>query len=83
MNRRTCLRNTLRDHGFEAYREMLLRAIQRKRGHITRTAFELGVSRRHLYRALMFANLWPEVEAARRLPPSRPADPIARALMEL
>lgn len=82
MNRITALKTTLRVEGFIAYRELLLTVVKRKRGDITRAAFELGVSRRHLYRCLLFANLWPEVEAARKLP-EIVSDPLARALLEL
>lgn len=83
MNRRTCLKNTLRVEGFPAYRELLRAVVVRKRGDITRIAFELGMSRRHMYRCLMFANLWDDVVAARALPHHTQADPLARALAEL
>lgn len=79
MNRVTALNRTLKEQGYEAYRQLLLRAVRRKRGDIQRTAFDLGVSRRHLYRALVFAGLWEEVVAARA---SRPVD-LLRAAAEL
>ncbi len=78
----TSFNRVLLRHGMGAAREMVLQAVQRKGGNLRRVAFDLNLSRRHLYRVLMFANLWEEVVAARKRA-RRPDELLARALEEL
>lgn len=81
MNTKTILKTTLRFEGKQACATMLTRAVVRQRGDLDRIAWEFDISVRHTYRWLMFLGLWPEVEAARKLPPR--SAPLARALQEL
>ena len=83
MNRANSLRDEYRFHGREAHRQLLLRAVRRHRGQLTAVAWDLGVSVRNLRRHLLWAKLWPEVEAAKRLPPLVGSDPLALALQKL
>lgn len=55
----------------------LREVIDRCGGRITRMAEDLLISRRHLYRLLDRANLWEEVEAARKRARA-PLDPETR-----
>ncbi len=60
--------------------ELLTKALERTRGNLKRAAFQLGISRRHLYRYLNYANLWSEVDRTRAKPRQ---DPLSKALREL
>jgi hypothetical protein len=81
VNTRTILKSTLRAEGKPACVALLRRTIARQRGDMDRMAWELSVTPRHLYRWLSFCRLWPEVIAARQLPPR--STHLARALQEL
>ncbi len=58
----------------------IIAALDRTRGNLRRTAHQLGVSRRHLYRYLDYARLWGEVDKTRSKPRQ---DPLSKALREL
>jgi hypothetical protein len=81
LNTRTILKTTLREQGKPACVDMLRRVTVRHRGDMDQMAWDLGITPRHLYRWLSFCRLWPEVLAARQLPPR--SELLARALQEL
>lgn len=53
-----------RDDPEQARRE-LVAVLERTRGNLARSAFQLGVGRRHLYKLLDREQLWDEVERIR------------------
>ena len=83
MNRANSLRDEYRFNGIDSYKQLLIRAVRRHRGQLTAVAWDLNVSVRNLRRHLLWAGLWDEVEAAKKLPPLVGSDPLALALQKL
>jgi DNA-binding NtrC family response regulator len=78
--RRNHIGDQLAQDKFPDVHAELLRTLKRTHGNLRRSAFQLDVSRRHLYRLINYANLWGEVEKARQAPRQ---DLLSRTLREL